>query len=392
MNHHQKGYYRDTWAEVDLDCIAENVGNMKRLLEKDVEMMAVVKANGYGHGDVQVALKALESGASSLAVAFMDEAINLRKKGITAPILVLGATRPEDVNLAVKNDLILTIFHEEWIHTAKGFIKDNTSIRVHIKLDTGMGRIGVRDIGELRKLENLINQDDKMILDGVFTHFATADEGDLSYFNEQLRRFEEMLSALSNKPRMVHASNSAASLKRLPASFNAIRFGISMYGLTPSQEMKEELPFTLREAFSLRTKLIHVKKVSAGDRISYGGTYEAKGEEWIGTLPIGYADGWIRRLQGQEVLLDGIRVPIVGRICMDQCMIKLPCRKEVGTIVTLIGGDGKEYIPIDEIADRLETINYEIPCMISNRVPRVYLESGNEIMVINSILQHDGQA
>lgn len=388
----QKGYYRDTWAEIDLDCIGENVSNMKRLLDKNVELMAVVKANGYGHGDVQVARKALASGASSLAVAFMDEALNLREKGITAPILILGATRPEDVNLAVKNNLILTIFQEEWIHTAKGYIKEDTSIKVHIKLDTGMGRIGVRDVDELKRLENLINQDDKIILDGVFTHFATADEGDLSYFNVQLRRFEEMLSSLSYKPRMIHASNSASALRRLPAHFNAIRFGISMYGLAPSQEIKAELPFRLKEAFSLRTKLIHVKKLSAGEKVSYGGTYEAKGEEWIGTLPIGYADGWIRKLQGQQVLLDGIRVPIVGRICMDQCMIKLPYRSEIGTIVTLIGGGGKDYIPIDEIADRLETINYEIPCLISNRVPRVYLETGKEKMVINSILQHDRQA
>ncbi|RTR28489.1 alanine racemase [Robertmurraya yapensis] len=382
----QEQFYRDTWVEVDLDCIKENVQQMKSRLPIDVEMMAVVKANGYGHGDVQVARTTLDAGASSLAVAFLDEALALRQKGIDAPILVLGATRADHVNVAAKNNITLTVFQEEWIREIGALMEKDVTISVHLKLDTGMGRIGIRDESTLQKIERLINEDDRIQLEGVFTHFATADSLDLSYFEEQLARFKEMVEALHNKPKMIHASNSAAAL-RTTNYFNGIRYGIAMYGLTPSVEIKGELPFPLKEAFSLRTTLVHVKKLAPGDKVSYGGTYEAKEEEWIGTLPIGYADGWIRRLQGQEVLIDGMRVPIVGRICMDQCMIKLPKELPIGTVVTLIGWDKKEHVSIDELAERLDTINYEIPCTISSRVPRIYVKSGKTIDVKNGVLQ-----
>lgn len=380
-------FYRDTWVEVDLDSITENVQRMKSLLPKDVEMIAVVKANGYGHGDEQVAKAAIEAGATYLAVAFMDEAISLRQKGIEAPILVLGVTRPEDIEMAAKNRITLTVFQEEWLRKALVTLNENSKVNVHIKIDTGMGRIGVRDASELKRIEGLILQDERMVLEGVFTHFASSDSLDLSYFNGQLELFQKMISVFSKEPKMIHAGNSAASLRNLSNHFNGIRYGIAMYGLSPSMEIKEELPFPLKEAFSLHTKLVHVKKLSAGEKISYGSTYEVQDEEWIGTLPIGYADGWIRKLQGQEVLVNGMRAPIVGRICMDQCMIKLPHRVEVGTIVTLIGQDGSEFVTVDEIAQRLDTINYEIPCMISHRVPRIYKKSGKMIGVKNYILE-----
>jgi alanine racemase len=382
----QEMFYRDTWVEIDLDNIAENVRQTKKLLPENVQMIAVVKANGYGHGDVQVAETALAEGASYLAVAFLDEALALREKGITAPILVLGASRPEDVNIASKNQITLTVFQEEWLQKAKGFLDKDLNITVHLKIDSGMGRIGVRSREELRAVESLIKEDNRFQLEGAFTHFATADEMDRSYFQQQLDRFNEMLSFLTSKPKLIHASNSAATLRKLSPFFNGIRLGISMYGLTPSLEIEKELPFPLKEAFTLRTKVIHVKKLHPGDKVSYGATYEASEEEWIGTLPIGYADGWIRRLQGQEVLVDGMRTPIVGRICMDQCMIRLPYKVEVGTIVTLIGKDGSEGISINEIASKLDTINYEIPCIISNRVPRVYKKSGETVAMKNLLL------
>ncbi|TKC13517.1 alanine racemase [Robertmurraya kyonggiensis] len=382
----QEQFYRDTWVEVDLDCIKENVQHMKSRLPIDVEMMAVVKANGYGHGDVQVARTALDAGASSLAVAFLDEALALRQKGIDAPILVLGATRADHVNVAAKNNITLTVFQEEWIREIGALMEKDVTISVHLKLDTGMGRIGIRDKATLQKIEALINEDHRIQLEGVFTHFATADSLDLSYFEDQLALFKEMVEVLQTKPKIIHASNSAAAL-RTTNYFNGIRYGIAMYGLAPSEEIKGELPFPLKEAFSLRTTLVHVKELSPGDKVSYGGTYEAKEEEWIGTLPIGYADGWIRRLQGQEVLIDGMRVPIVGRICMDQCMIKLPKELPIGTVVTLIGRDKKEHVSIDELAERLDTINYEIPCTISSRVPRIYVKSGKTIDVKNGVLQ-----
>lgn len=385
LSHEQ--FYRDTWVEVNLDHIKENVEQMRSRLPDDVKMMAVVKANAYGHGDVHVARTALEGGASSLAVAFLDEALALRKKGIDAPILVLGATKPAYVHVAAKHNITLTIFQEEWIREVKRILDNDLTISVHLKLDTGMGRIGIREKTELMAIESLISDDKRFHLEGVFTHFATADSMDLRYFHEQLREFDSMIRVLRSKPEMIHASNSAASLRAPSAYFNGIRFGIAMYGLSPSVEMKDELPYFLKEALSLRTRLIQVKKLLPGDKVSYGATYEAKEEVWIGTLPIGYADGWIRRLQGKEVLIDGIRVPVVGRICMDQCMIKLPYEVPVGTVVTLIGQDQDDAIPIDELALWLDTINYEIPCLISNRVPRVYVKEGKKLVVNNPILQ-----
>jgi alanine racemase len=382
----QAFFYRDTWVEVNLDCIAANVSAVRATLPKDVAIIGVVKANAYGHGDYQVAKAALEAGASMLAVAFMDEALSLRGKGITAPILVLGASRPEDVNIASAENLTLTVFEPEWIEKAKEQLASDATLSLHVKVDTGMGRIGVRSIEELSRIEKMIESDSRLLFEGIFTHFATADELKDSYFHEQMDRFEAMLASLRTRPACIHSSNSAAALRYGEAHFNAIRLGIVMYGLSPSPEIKNELPIQLKEAFSLHSKLTQVKKVNKGERISYGGTYETTEEEWIGTIPIGYADGWIRKLQGQEVLVNGVRSPIVGRICMDQCMVKLPYQVPVGTVVTLIGEQQGSTVPIDEIASKLETINYEVPCLIASRVPRVYKKDGEIIDLKNPLL------
>jgi alanine racemase len=379
-------FYRDTWAEVDLDRIKANVKAIRDHLPEAVEFIAVVKANAYGHGDSQTAEAALEAGASMLAVAFMDEALALRKKGVKAPILVLGASRAEDVNVAAEEGIILTVFQEEWLATAGDVLSKDASISLHIKIDTGMGRIGIRSADELKSIEKLIKEDSRLELHGIYTHFATADELDDTYFKQQLSTFKEMLGSLDKQPPVVHSSNSAAALMHADAQFNAVRVGIAMYGLTPSLEIEPELPVQLKEAFTLHTRLVHVKKLGKGEKVSYGATYEATEDIWVGTLPIGYADGWIRRLQGQEVLVDGKRSPIIGRICMDQCMVKLPYEVQVGEIATLIGEQGEETISINEIATKLETINYEIPCIISSRVPRLYKQDGKVVELNNSLL------
>lgn len=380
-------FYRDTWAEVDLDCISENVTSVKKLLPQDVEIIAVVKANAYGHGDVQVAEAALKAGATYLAVAFMDEAIALRQKGIKAPILVLGASRAKDVHVAVSCQITLTVFQLEWLQEAKKHLNPDEQLSVHVKVDTGMGRIGIRSKEELKAIEQFLQEEKQFRFEGIFTHFATADELDTTYFQRQFTLFTDMVNALDAKPRYVHCGNSAATLRFPQVYFNAVRIGIVMYGLTPSLEMEPEIPFPLKEAFSLKSQLIHVKRLPKGEKISYGATYETSGEEWIGTIPVGYADGWIRKLQGQEVLAGGKRVPIVGRICMDQCMVHLPYYMPVGTTVTLIGRDGDQVISINEIAAKLETINYEIPCMIAGRVPRIYKRGGKIEGLKNYLLQ-----
>jgi alanine racemase len=380
-------FYRDTWVEINLDNIMYNVSQLKKRLSQHVQLIAVVKANAYGHGDIQVARVALEAGASYLAVAFLDEAIALREKGITAPILVLGASRPEDTPIAVKNKIALTVFQYEWLQQARGMLGEGEKLTIHIKVDTGMGRIGVRSLEELKSIEELLQSSNCFLFEGFYTHFATADELEEGYFQKQLSRFNEFLSSLKEKPVMVHASNSAAAFRFGDAAFNAVRFGIGMYGLTPSLEMEGVLPFPLQEAFSIQTKLVHVKRLEKGESISYGATYTAEEQEWIGTLPIGYADGWLRKLHGQEVLINGVRAPIVGRICMDQCMVRLPKELPIGTLVTLIGEQEEELISVNEIAEKLETINYEVPCIITSRVPRIYKKYGKTVEQRNDILQ-----
>ncbi|WP_338471492.1 alanine racemase [Niallia sp. XMNu-256] len=379
-------FYRDTWVEVNLDHIAYHVQSLKQILPEDVKIFAVVKANGYGHGDVQVARTAIHAGANFLAVATLDEAVALRHKGITVPVLVLGATRPQDAPLAAKLNLTLTVFQLEWLVQANEMLNNEKRLRVHLKIDTGMGRIGVKTAQEINEIEAYINGHQAFYLEGTFTHFAQADSLDKSYYDQQLSDFKRLLESFRQLPEIIHCSNSAASLRFPEGHFNAVRFGISMYGLSPSLEIEQELPFPLKEALSLKTRLTHVKLIHKGEKVGYGSTYEASGDEWIGTLPIGYADGWIRKLQGQEVLVEGHRTPIVGRVCMDQTTIKLPTSLPVGTEVTLIGSQGSELISVNEIAQKLETINYEVTCMVSNRVPRVYIQGGKIVEVSNGLI------
>ena len=378
-------YFRDTWAEINLDDIEENVKNMRSRMAEASKLFAVVKANGYGHGAVEVARTALLAGADYLAVAFLDEALALRNAGIDAPILVLGASRPADILVAAKQDIILTVFDVEWLTRATERLQGN-KIKIHVKIDSGMGRLGIRKEQEVKEIEEFLMCHQEFILEGIYTHFATADEKNSSYLNEQAKKFAGILASFKAKPPIIHCSNSAAGLLYPELAFNGVRLGISMYGLTPSMEIKEMLPFSLKEAFSLHTKIVQVKKLHKGDKVSYGATYEAKEDEWIATLPIGYADGWLRKLQGQEVLVNGVRVPIVGRVCMDQCMIRLPHEIAVGTKVTLIGTQQEQCISVNEIAKKLDTINYEVTCTIANRVPRIYLKDGAVDSIVNNLL------
>lgn len=382
-----KPFYRKTWAEIDLTALKENVRNMKRYIGEHVHLMAVVKANAYGHGDAQVAKAALAEGASILAVALLDEALSLRAQGIEEPILVLGAVPPEYASIAAEKRIIVTGYSVGWLKDVLGFLGETEApLEYHLKIDTGMGRLGCKTEEEIKEMMEMTESSDKLNCTGVFTHFATADEKDTDYFDMQLDRFKELISPLPLDRLMVHSSNSAAGLRFREQLFNAVRFGIGMYGLAPSTEIKDELPFRLREVFSLHTELTHVKKIKKGESVSYGATYTAKRDEWIGTVPVGYADGWLRRLAGTEVLIDGKRQKIAGRICMDQFMISLAEEYPVGTKVTLIGKQKDEWISVDEIAQNLQTINYEITCMISSRVPRMFLENGSIMEIRNPIL------
>jgi alanine racemase len=371
--------YRHTWAEINLDAIAYNIRQIKEKLPQDSNVIAVVKANAYGHGIVPVAKKALESGANALAVALLEEAVTLREASIEAPILVLGAVPAEFASVAADYHITLTFFQLDWIRDVVNQDLNHT-LNLHLKLDTGMGRIGIRSNEELVSILQELVKNKNIHLSGIFTHFATADDSDLTFYKEQTSRFEAFMHEFKKhwkEPVLVHIGNSAAAIRFPEKMYNCVRFGISMYGLYPSPEVREEHAIQLQQAFSLHSRLVHVKKIEKGESVSYGKTYIAEEDEWIGTIAIGYGDGWNRKLQGMSVLVNGKRMPIVGRVCMDQTMIKLDQFYEVGTKVTLIGSEGNECIEMDEVAQYLDTINYEIPCMINERIPRIYVQSNH---------------
>ncbi|SFM29912.1 alanine racemase [Gracilibacillus orientalis] len=369
-----KKFYRDSWVEVNLDHIIYNIEQLRNKLSDKTQIYAVVKANAYGHGDMEVANAALEGGATRLAVAVLDEALRLRRGGIKVPILVMGWIRPEDAEIAVQHDITVTCYQKEWLEEVQK-LSLSKPLTVHLKWDTGMGRIGIRTEQELLGIIPLL-QHKNIYLEAIFTHFATADEENLGHFEEQITHFDKLWAFFqknwSRHKVMIHTGNSAASMRFPEKMFDFVRFGISMYGLYPSSVVKKEKPIDLKPSLSLHSRLIHVKKVDKETPISYGATYLAKEEEWIGTVPLGYADGIRRALQGSEVLVNGERCTIVGRICMDQLMVRLSKPAKVGDKVTLIGAQGKERIEMDEWATQLDTINYEIACMISYRVPRIY--------------------
>ncbi|WP_214893392.1 alanine racemase [Exiguobacterium sp. H66] len=356
--------YRPTWIEIDRAAIAHNVREIKARIG-DQSMMAVVKADGYGHGAITVAEIALENGADLLAVALLEEAIELREAGIQAPILMLETLLPEHVSVASNYDVAVPVFSAEWLRQAKQHLTEIDSLRIHIKVDSGMGRLGLQTMEELDEL--LMELDSDLLeLEGIYTHFATADELSSRLFEQQQTTFLGFVERVPHV-RYIHAANSAAAIRLAGQDdpFNIVRIGIALYGAMPSDEMIPYYDF-LQPAFSLKSQLMQVKCVEPGQTISYGATYTAPTDEWIGTVPIGYADGWSRRFQGYSLIVDGQPCEIVGRVCMDRLMIRLPQEYPVGTEVTLIGTGA----PIDEAAHWLGTINYEVLCQFSKRVPR----------------------
>lgn len=365
--------YRPTKITVNLDAIRRTITNLKTYLPEETMIIAVVKANGYGHGDVEVALAAFEAGAGMVSVATPDEALRLRERGIQGDILVMGPSPVSFASIAAELGISVAVPDENWLLAVNAVNWEvDKVLKVHVKVDSGMGRIGLRDSRSLEVVENTINNSPHFLLDGIFTHFATADEEDASNTKNQFAKFMELVGGLSVKPRLVHASNSAATLLYPDYALDAVRFGISMYGIAPSTYVEGKIPFHLERALTLETELAFVKLAPAGSFISYGGTYKTTEDEWIATLPIGYADGLRRGLRGQEVLIDGKRMPLVGTICMDQCMVTLPNEYPVGQKVVLLGRQEDEEIKMEEWAERLDTIPYEIAVSLMERIPRIF--------------------
>ncbi|WP_025783177.1 alanine racemase [Sporosarcina sp. D27] len=365
--------YRPTRAVVDVGAIRANVRNLKEFLPAETGIIAVVKADGYGHGAAESARAAFQEGAMMAAVATPDEALDLRKAGIQQPILVLGPVPMNFLKEAIRQEITVTIPGVQWAQAAADELRGiQESLNTHVKIDTGMGRIGVRSEEEIVELVKILEGTSAIRVEGIFTHFATADEQDVKRTEEQFRSFDRLVACFPERPKLVHAANSAAALRFPDYALDAVRFGIGMYGIAPSEVVASELPFQLERALRLQTEIAFVKQIKSSGPISYGGTYVAQPGEWIATLPIGYADGLKRGLRNQHVLVRGQRVPIIGTICMDQCMVQLPERYPEGEPVVLLGKQGNEEITMEEWATRIGTIPYEIAVTIARRVQRQY--------------------
>lgn len=365
--------YRPTRAVVDVGAIRSNVRNLRELLPAETGIIAVVKADGYGHGATESARAAFREGAIMAAVATPDEALDLREAGIQQPILVLGPVPITFLKEAIRQEITVAIPGVQWAQAAADELRGiKESLNTHVKIDTGMGRIGVRSEQEIVELVKILEGTSAIRVEGIFTHFATADEQDTKSTEEQFRKFNRLVTCFPERPKLIHAANSAAALRFPDFALDAVRFGIGMYGIAPSEVVARELPFQLERALRLETEIAFVKQVDAKEPISYGGTYVSQPGEWIATLPIGYADGLKRGLRNQEVLIRGKRVPIVGTICMDQCMVRLPERYPEGEPVVLLGKQGNEEITMEEWATRIGTIPYEIAVTIARRVQRQY--------------------
>lgn len=370
--------YRDTWAEVSLDAIKHNVRQFKHYIDKNVRLMGVVKADGYGHGAVQVAHAALEAGADYLAVAILDEAIELREAGIGAPILVLGYTPNRSIKEAIMANVDLTVFTDETLNEIIFQAQQVQKIvSIHLKIETGMSRIGVQTAHEALKLAEKAKASSYIQLNGIFTHFANADALDPSYTHTQFQRFNEVITYLQNNQIYIpikHCCNSAGTMNYPEMHLDMVRVGIALYGLYPDQSLAAH-EISLKQALSLKTKIAALKIVPISQPVSYGCTKTPTQDTVIATLPIGYADGLSRLLSNRgSFLLHGLRVAVVGRVCMDQTMIEIPesLRCKEGDIVTIFGFHENEFLSVDEVARMMGTINYEVVCLIGKRVPRSY--------------------
>lgn len=370
------------YATIDLDAVTWNLENMKKNISEDTKIIAVLKADAYGHGAVPIA-QHIESLPYiwGMAVACVEEGMELREAGIKKPILILGYTFAEDYPTIIEHDMRPAVFTLEMAqHLSDAAVKMNQTAKIHIKIDTGMGRIGYRDIEEAVPEILKISKLPHIEVEGIFTHFARADESETTPAYIQLEKFRKFISRLEEEGLsipMKHCSNSAGIIRMKEANMDAVRAGIILYGLYPSDEVEKE-PVALRPVMELKTHISYLKTVKKGTAISYGGTFVTQKETKVATIPVGYADGYCRGLSNKGyVLIHGKKAPILGRVCMDQFMVDVTEINDAKILdeVTLLGRDGKEKITLEELGDLSGRFNYEFACCISKRVPRVYLVS-----------------
>ena len=379
----KRNYYRDQ-ASVDLNAIRHNLLEVRSKLNSDTKLMVIIKADAYGHGAVPLAKAIGDSGKiDSYGVAIIEEAVELREAGITTPMLILGFTPKEQYDLVVAYDVAQTVFQYEMAQAlSEEACSQGKIAKIHIKLDTGMSRIGFTDTAESVEVIKKIAKLPNIEIEGLFSHFARADEIDKTSTIKQLQRYINFVDLLLKEKINIpvkHIANSAGIIEFPEAYFNMVRCGIATYGIYPSDVVNQN-DIKLIPAMELKTHVIYVKDVEAGVGISYGATYVTDQQRRIATIPVGYADGYSRNLSNHgKVIIHGKNAPIVGRICMDQFMVDVTDIEEVkqGDLVTLLGRDGDAFISAEELAEWSHSFAYELVCTVGKRIPRVYIEPEN---------------
>ncbi len=392
-----KEILRRTWAEIDLDALAHNYQAVRKAASPQAAVCCVVKADCYGHGAQRVSRELEELGARWFAVSNLEEALQLRQGGVTRPLLVLGFTPPEEAEALALGNISQCVYSTEYARAlSENAVRAGVRVKIHIKIDTGMSRLGFyfqdinRDEGAVQEVKAACTLPG-LVPEGIFTHFASADEGagGDAFTMRQFGCFKEMSEALIREGLVFplrHCANSAAIFDYPLSHLDMVRAGVVLYGLKPSRQLRRQPE--LRPVLSLRSVVSHVKTVRPGTVISYGRTFTADREMRVATIPVGYADGYSRTLRGAQVLIQGRRCPVLGRVCMDQLMADVTGLPEVsiGQRVTLIGRDAGEEITAAQLASWEGTIHYEVVCALSKRVPRVYLKGGAVDSIYNQLL------
>lgn len=370
---------RSVWAEVNLQNLRENYSKLQGYTKS--EMMPIVKADAYGHGVIPAVKTLLACGARRFGVAFLEEALEIKAVFPEAAVLILGSTEPDQAEALVKEEIIPAVFRVSQARAlSEAALRQGRKAKIHLKIDTGMNRIGFReeDFAAILKVAALPN----LLIEGIFTHFATADQEELAFAREQLERFLTFCDKLKQAGLSIplrHAANSAALLQLPESHLELVRPGISLYGFAPSSEVGGDAG--LKPVMSWKAKISHCKEIGQGESVSYGRTFQAGGPTRVATIPVGYADGLRRGLSNRaEMLVRGSRARVIGRVCMDQTMLnvtEIP-EAQVGDVATILGKDGQEQITAMEMAQWLDTISYEVVCGISKRVPRVYVDTVEE--------------
>lgn len=375
--------YSRVYAKIDLDAIAYNMEQMKQNIRPETKVMAVIKADGYGHGAVQIAeMMERWNYIWGFAVATLDEAVVLRTEGIQKPILVLGCVFPDQYMEMLKHEIRMNIYTEEMAESiSRMAAREGKTAYMHIKLDTGMSRLGFGINEQSAETIKRISEMPNVNMEGIFTHFTKADEKDKSFTKKQIQEFVWMTERLKEKNvrfAYEHCSNSAGIIDVPEANFDIVRAGISTYGLYPSEEV-DKTNVKLKPALALKSHVAFVKEIESGTPVSYGGTFVAKEKMKIATIPVGYADGYPRSLSNKGyVLIRGKKAPILGRVCMDQFMVDVTQIEGVsfGDKVTMIGKDGNEILPVEVLSELSGRFNYEFVCDLGKRIPRVYVRDG----------------